>query len=52
MVNERPTTTAEMNRVIKWVPPQAGCYKVNVDGAVFSKRKQVGMGVVVQDDAG
>ena len=52
MVNERPTTTAEMNHVIKWVPPQAGCYKVNVDGAVFSKRKQVGMGVVVQDDAG
>ena len=52
MVNERPTTTAEMNHVIKWVPPQAGCYKVNVDGAVFSKRKQAGMGVVVRDGIG
>ena len=39
MVNKRPTTTVERNHVVKWVPPQGGCYKVNVDGAMFFKRK-------------
>ncbi|KAK7828294.1 hypothetical protein CFP56_030395 [Quercus suber] len=34
MVNERPTATAR-------------CCKVNVDGVVFSKRKQAGVGVVI-----
>lgn len=38
--------------VVKWVPPLSGCYKVNVDGAVFSKRKLVNLGVVIRDDAG
>ena len=30
----------------KWRPPQLGHYKVNVDGAVFVKKKQVGVGVI------
>ena len=29
-----------------------GSYKVNVDGVVFSKRKQVGIGVIIRDSAG
>ena len=37
---------------VKWVPPLSGCYKVNVDGAVFAKRKQVRLGVVIRDEAG
>ena len=52
LANEKPTTNAERNQVVKWVPPLAGRYKVNVDGAVFSRWKQAGVGVVVQDDAG
>ena len=52
MANEKPTANAEQNQVVKWVPPLAGRYKVNVDGAVFSRWKQAGVGVVVRDDAG
>ncbi|XP_023875797.1 uncharacterized protein LOC111988232 [Quercus suber] len=37
---------------VKWSPPAQGCYKVNVDGVVFTKRKQTGIGVIVRDDAG
>ena len=36
----------------KWRPPQPGHYKVNVDGAVFAKKKQVGVGVIIGDSAG
>ena len=52
IANERPTTTAEQNQPVKWDPPLSGCYKVNVDGAMFSKRKQAGVGVVIRDEAG
>lgn len=38
--------------VVIWVRPLSWCYKVNVDGAVFSKRKLVSLGVVIRDDAG
>lgn len=37
---------------IKWRPPHPGHYKVNVDGVVFSKRKQVGIGVIIRDSGG
>ncbi|KAK7839286.1 hypothetical protein CFP56_018191 [Quercus suber] len=37
---------------VKWVPPLSGCHKVNVDGVVFANRKQVGLGVVIRDEAG
>ncbi|KAK7841475.1 putative ribonuclease h protein [Quercus suber] len=36
----------------KWRPPQPGHYKVNVDGAIFSKKKQVGIGVIIRDSVG
>ena len=52
IANERPTTTAKQNQLVKWAPPPLGCYKVNVDGAVFSKRKQAGIGVVIKDEEG
>ena len=35
-----------------WLPPSHGYYKVNIDGAVFSKRKQAGAGVVIKDSEG
>lgn len=49
LANKRSTANAEKNHVVKWVPSPARCYKVNVDGAVFSKRKLAGVGVVVRD---
>ena len=33
-------------------PPQNGHFKINVDGAVFSELKAVGVGVVIRDDKG
>lgn len=27
-----------------WAPPFVGCFKINVDGATFSKQKVVGLG--------
>uniref|UniRef100_A0A7N2LP66 RNase H type-1 domain-containing protein n=1 Tax=Quercus lobata TaxID=97700 RepID=A0A7N2LP66_QUELO len=53
IANERPQFTRESSpNEIKWCPPQLGCYKVNVYGAVSSRRKQVGIGVVIRDSAG
>ncbi|KAL0014778.1 hypothetical protein SO802_001847 [Lithocarpus litseifolius] len=53
VANEKPQTTREsITMEIKWCPPQLGSYKVNVDGAVFTKQKQVGIGVVIRDSAG
>ena len=40
------------SEVVKWMPPQQGRYKVNTDGAVFTKCKCVGFGVVVRDSKG
>ncbi|KAK9995832.1 hypothetical protein SO802_020518 [Lithocarpus litseifolius] len=51
LANERPNTTAKQNQPVKWDPPLSGCYKVNVDGAVFSKLKQADVGVVIRDEA-
>ena len=35
-----------------WKSPPLGCYKVNVDGAVFKDRGHCGIGVVVRNDKG
>ena len=35
-----------------WSPPCGDCFKVNVDGATFSKQKATGLGVVIRDDRG
>ena len=44
IANERPQSTREpFPNEIKWCPPQLGCYKVNVDGAMFyTKIERVG----------
>ncbi|XP_065638811.1 uncharacterized protein LOC136071439 [Quercus suber] len=47
-----PAPTRQLSNEIKWSPPQLGHYKVNVDRAVFSKRKQVGIGVIIRDSGG
>ena len=53
IVNEDPQATrVSAPEVVKWRPPRPDCYKVNVDGVVFSKRKQVGIGVVIRDSGG
>ena len=53
IANEKPQPLrASTTMEAKWCPPQPGSYKVNVDGAVFAKRKQVGIGVVIRDSAG
>ena len=45
--NQIETTTK-----VSWKPPCHGHYKVNIDDAVFSNRKQVGAGVIIRDNAG
>ena len=35
-----------------WKPPPPGYFKVNVDGALFAKSKQSGVGVIVRDEEG
>ncbi|KAK9984589.1 hypothetical protein SO802_034114 [Lithocarpus litseifolius] len=35
-----------------WCPPRGGHFKINVYGAIFSKQKAVGIGVVIRDDEG
>ena len=37
---------------IRWLTPPHGWYKVNADGAVFSKHKWAGIGVIAKDDRG
>ena len=36
----------------KWTPPPHGWYKVKTDGAVFSKQKWAGIGVIARDEQG
>ncbi|XP_075645698.1 uncharacterized protein LOC142616805 [Castanea sativa] len=36
----------------KWTPPPHGRYKVNTGGAVFSKQKGAGIGVIARDEQG
>ena len=37
---------------VSWKPPSHGLYKINLDGAVFSKNKQVGAGVIIRNEVG
>ena len=47
----QPTSTQEAV-VASWTPPPVTNFKVNVDGAIFSEQRAVGIGVVVRDDQG
>ncbi|XP_023878480.2 uncharacterized protein LOC111990943 [Quercus suber] len=35
-----------------WTPPRNGWFKINVDGAIFSKQKNEGIGVLIRDEWG
>ena len=35
-----------------WLPPSNQLYKVNVDGAIFKERNELGVGVIIRDDNG
>ena len=51
--NERPSKQeTETQPKATWLPPPPGSFKVNVDGALFSKTKQSGVGVMVRDKKG
>ena len=41
-----PSTNAE----VKWRSPPQGWYNINMDGAMFSYKKVVGMGVTIRDE--
>lgn len=35
-----------------WTPPTGNVFKVNVNGAVFTRQKAMGVGVIIRDDKG
>ena len=37
---------------VKWTPPREGWFKINVDGAILSKQKNAGIGVLIRDELG
>ncbi|KAK3228770.1 hypothetical protein Dsin_000651 [Dipteronia sinensis] len=43
---------AEMPRVVKWMPPREGFYKVNSDAAVDGVNRLVGVGLVIRGHHG
>ncbi|XVF16908.1 hypothetical protein REPUB_Repub10bG0071400 [Reevesia pubescens] len=49
--NARPITD-HMRQQIKWKPPKAGEYKANFDGAIDTRSKTGGIGVIIRDHAG
>ena len=47
-----PPTCGTATGRVSWRPPQNGRYKVNVDGAVFSRLKSSGIGIVIRNEDG
>lgn len=45
-------SSSDTQNVATWKPPLPGYFKVNVDGALFTKSKQSGVGVIVRDEEG
>ena len=39
-------------QAVSWTPPTTPIFKINVDGAVFSKQGALGLGVLVRDGLG
>ncbi|KAK7820652.1 putative ribonuclease h protein [Quercus suber] len=51
--NVKPSqSSSDTQNSAVWKPPPPGYFKVNVDGALFTKSKQSGVGVIVQDEVG
>lgn len=46
------TPSALATQVLSWIPPAALGFKINVDGATFSKQGTVGIAVVNRDAQG
>nr|XP_023883817.1 uncharacterized protein LOC111996113 [Quercus suber] len=46
----RPISDAQISA--SWKPPPPGYFKINEDGALFTKSKQSGVGVIVHDEEG
>ena len=42
----------DIQNIAIWMPPPPSYFKVNVDGALFTKSKQFGVGVIVCDKEG
>ncbi|XP_050246522.1 uncharacterized protein LOC126694332 [Quercus robur] len=45
-------SSSNTQNIAIWKPPPPGYFKVNVDGALFAKSKQSGVGVIVRDEDG
>ena len=43
---------AAVTRAPRWIPPIPNQFKINFDGAVFSKLDAAGLGVVIRDSCG
>ena len=48
----RPSTTPRPQPRAQWSPPALNCFKLNFDGAIFSKLVKAGLGVIVHDSQG
>lgn len=47
-----PTPPVVPRLVVKWKLPDASCFKINFDGAIFTNENRSGIGVVVRDHIG
>lgn len=47
-----PTPPAVPRPMVKWKPPEASCFKINFNGAIFRNENRSGIGIVVRDHTG
>ena len=51
--NVKPSQSSlNTQNIAIWKPPPPGYFKVNIDGALFAKSKQFGVGVIMHDEDG
>nr|POE80426.1 hypothetical protein CFP56_10643 [Quercus suber] len=51
-VDSIPNASEPVQHVTRWNPPQAPCFKFNVDGALFPELHSMGVGILVRDWSG